>query len=559
MLFPALLLLAYGEKSFAPAMRPAMPRAHAAVAGDAAVVPRVPMQGAAPPVQPEPESRSSMLMMVSNVLICSGLSLLAGGAGLALRRSASAPATETELTQAFVDAELGTAPVSQQRERLGAVAAPAVFLVNAEAPKETLKFLTPAKVEEVRTQCGTPSFVYDAKMLVTQARTALAFPHAYGLTVRYAMKASPNAAILQLFNREGLHIDASSGYECHRAMAAGVPAENISLSTQEMPEFFPELVKAGVKINACSLQQLDSFGAAFPGAKVGVRFNPGLGSGGTGKTNVGGPSSSFGIWHELLPDVQAIVAKHGLSVERIHTHIGSGSDPAVWQRVSGLSLDLCRQFPDVSILNLGGGYKVGRMSYEGSTDLAVVGAPVTDAFQAFAKDTGRELHLEIEPGTFLLANSGALVSTVQDVVTTGDAGHSFLKLDAGMTEVLRPSLYGAQHPIVTVKRGGEVPEEVGDYVVVGHCCESGDLLSCGPDEPETIAERRLGACEAGDLLVVEGAGAYCAGMSTKNYNSFPEAAEVLLGADGSVNVIRRRQDYEQIWSNEVAVDVSGLA
>merc|ERR1719247_34819 len=112
MLFPALLLLAYGEKSFAPAMRPAMPRANAAVAGDAAVVLRVPMQGAAPPVQPEPESRSS-------VLICSVLSLLAGGAGLALRRSTSAPATETELTQTLVDAELGTArsaaPVSEQR------------------------------------------------------------------------------------------------------------------------------------------------------------------------------------------------------------------------------------------------------------------------------------------------------------------------------------------------------------------------------------------------------------------------------------------------------------
>ena len=102
------------------------------------------------------------------------------------------------------------------------------------------------------------------------------------------MKASPNAAILKTFKKAGLNIDASSGYECERAMLAGFAGEEISLSTQELPTFFPELVRRGVKVNACSLDQLDRFGAQFPGGEIGVRFNPGLGSGGTGKTNVGG-------------------------------------------------------------------------------------------------------------------------------------------------------------------------------------------------------------------------------------------------------------------------------
>ena len=188
----------------------------------------------------------------------------------------------------------------------------------------------------------------------------------------------------------------------------------------------------------------------------------------------------------------------------------------------------------------------------------MVGAPVADAFKAFAEETGRELHLEIEPGTFLLANAGALVSTVQDVVTTGSTGHDFIKLDAGMTEVLRPSLYGAQHPLVLVKAGGSAAEGDESYVVVGHCCESGDLMTPAPDEPETITERALGKAECGDLIVIEGSGAYCAGMSTKNYNTFPEAAEVMVAADGSLHIIRKRQDFEQIWSNEVAVDVSAM-
>lgn len=156
--------------------------------------------------------------------------------------------------------------------------------------------------------------------------------------------------------------------------------------------------------------------------------------------NVGGPTASFGIWHELLDEVKSVVAEHSLRIERIHTHIGSGSDPDVWQTVSILSLNLVREFPDAVSLNLGGGYKVGRMSYEKSTDLQAVAEPVKQAFARFAQETGREIMLEIEPGTFLVANAGVLVSTVQDIVTTGESGHVFIKLDSGMTEVLRPSL-----------------------------------------------------------------------------------------------------------------------
>mgnify|MGYP000004466779 FL=1 len=417
---------------------------------------------------------------------------------------------------------------------------------------EQLQFLEPAEAKAVRDAFGTPTYVYDLKRLEEQAEKALAFPNAFGLTVRYAMKASPNAAILKVFRKKGLNIDASSGYEVYRAVKAGFEYSDISLSTQEFPDFFEELVKKGLKVNACSLSQLEAFGKAFPGGNIGLRFNPGLGSGGTGKTNVGGPSSSFGIWHELLPDVKAICEKYELNIERIHTHIGSGSDPAVWNKTSGMSLDLCKQFPTVKTLNLGGGYKVGRMAYEKSTDLQVVGAPVKELFEAYAKETGTELQLEIEPGTFLLANSCSIVTTVQDKVTTGtDAGHTFLKLDAGMTEVLRPSLYAAQHPLVAVSADGTSPKSTSRYVVVGHCCESGDLMTPGPDDAEEIAEREMGELEQGDILVVEGAGAYCAGMSSKNYNSFPEAPEVMKGKDGVMHLIRKRQNLEQILENEV--------
>mmetsp|Transcript_3551 Transcript_3551/g.12253 ORF Transcript_3551/g.12253 Transcript_3551/m.12253 type:complete len:464 (+) Transcript_3551:49-1440(+) len=437
--------------------------------------------------------------------------------------------------------------------RLGMTAAP------ERAAVEGLRFLTPSLAREIRREYGSPTYVYSEAYLRAAAARALAFPAgdaAASLTVRFAMKACPNAAVLQVLRACGLHIDASSGFEAHRAMKAGFEPGQISISSQQLPGDIAELMAMGVKVNACSLRQLDTIGSLVPGATVGLRFNPGLGSGGTGKTNVGGPSSSFGIWHEWVDDVKSIVSQHGLVVERVHTHIGSGSDPAVWTRVAGLSLKLVEEFPTASTVNLGGGYKVGRMQDEASTDLQVVGVPVREALADFTARTGRRLHLEIEPGTYVVANAGAVLSTVQDKVSTGPEGHEFLKLDSGMTEVLRPSLYAAQHPLVVVPASADDDEAraaapPASYVVVGHCCESGDLMTPSPEGADVVAERPMAPAQVGDLCVMEGSGAYCSSMSSKNYNSFPEAAEVMVDVNGAPHLIRRRQTLEQILENEV--------
>lgn len=478
------------------------------------------------------------------------LALMTGCSGFSIHPTSTTTTTTTSLFATVADSSTSTSTTT----------------TNTEGVPASSVFLSPETAKACVDAVGSPCYAYSKQKLVEAADDCLSFPNAFGLTVRYAMKSSPNRAILQLFHQRGIHIDASSGFEVRRAVTAGIPPENISLSTQELPSDFAELVKMGVKINACSISQLERYGAAFPNSKVGIRVNPGVGSGGFSKsttsfskTNVGGPSSSFGIWHEFLTDgtVPDIVSKHSLQVERIHTHIGSGSDPDIWQSVATRSLSFCSLWDTVTTLNLGGGYKVGRNAGEPSTDLQVVGRPVADAIRRFKEDhDGRELHLEIEPGTYLLAMAGAVVSTVQDKVETrGDDGHVFLKLDAGMTDVLRPSLYGAVHPLTILPGSGlsaDVGKDAESVVVVGHCCESGDLMTPAPGEPEQLEERLLRRADIGDLVVMDGSGAYCSGMSTKNYNSFPEAPEVLVDND-DIYVIRERQTLEQIYQNEKSI------
>jgi diaminopimelate decarboxylase len=149
-----------------------------------------------------------------------------------------------------------------------------------------------------------------------------------------------------------------------------------------------------------------------------------------------------------------------------------------------------------------------------------------------------------------VANSCALIATVIDIVDTGRRGYKFLKVDAGMTEMLRPSMYGAQHPIEVVPAATEERGQM-KYVVVGHCCESGDVLTPASGNPEALQPRLLPETRIGDLVVLGGAGAYCSSMAAKNYNSFPEAAEVMISKNGLVELIRKRQTLDQITQNEV--------
>lgn len=385
-------------------------------------------------------------------------------------------------------------------------------------------FLSNDQASALAKEHGTPLFVYSRAKLQDQARVMLNAGAPYGLNVYYAMKANPHPEILKVLQEAGLGIDASSGYEAEQALAAGYKPTQIVLTSQQLAHNLESLVGAGVQFNATSLRQLDTYGQLFPGSEVSVRINPGIGSGHSVKVNVGGPTSSFGIWHEYIPKVHELLKRYDLKVKRMHTHIGSGSDPQVWQEAARISLELIKNFPQAEIINLGGGFKIARVPEEHGADMTEIGKIIAGELTHFADTTGRQLKLELEPGHFMVGNGAILIATIDDIVDTGPDGYNFIKLDTGMNDFMRPAMYGSQHPIAVLNNNSQQQ----DYVIVGHNCESADLLTPAPGDPEVLMPRTLNQAQIGDLVLIGGVGGYSASMSATGYNGFPSAKEVFI-------------------------------
>lgn len=371
----------------------------------------------------------------------------------------------------------------------------------------------------------TPRYEYSRRVISERIAQLTSLEAPFGCVVRYAMKANPHPEILQMMHDGGVHFDASSSYEAQALLQAGFPGEYISLSSQQTAHNLPELLEAGVLFVATSFKQLETFLAtANRPDRVGVRINPLMGSGHNNRTNTGGVNSSFGIWHEYGETVRDITKNAGVTIDRLHLHIGSGADPYIWGQVMEQALDIAREYPDVTSLNVGGGYKVHRYGEEVEADMSEIFKTFSEKLTTFAEETGRELQIEIEPGTYFIAHAGTLVATIDDIVDTGKFGHTFLRLNTGMNDFLRTTLYGAQHKIAVINE--ETEEQ--PYIVVGHNCESGDIFTTEKGDPESVEPRMLKKARIGDTVHIYDVGAYCASMRARGYNSFPDAIEMMV-------------------------------
>lgn len=376
----------------------------------------------------------------------------------------------------------------------------------------------------VRTH-GTPLYVYSLDSLKQRAKELLGLTLPFGLVPRYAAKANMNPEIIKLFSRMGLSFDASSSYETMELIHMGVSPYCISLSSQQPAHNLNELLERGIQFTATSIRQLELFidSDAHPD-EIGLRINPGTGAGGNNRTTTGGVNSSFGLWHEYLGEALELVQKNDIRITRLHIHYGSGADPGIWGGIMDAALEIAAKMPDVTSLNIGGGYKVKRFEGENEADMGKIAWIFSQKLQGFSEKTGRKLRLEIEPGTWLVAHAGTLLAEVTDIVNTGKNGRTFLRLNTGMNDLIRPTMYGAQHDIKVLNE----KKVQKNYIVVGHNCETGDVLTPMPGNPEELSEREFNTASIGDIVAIYDAGAYGRYFSVQGYNSFPSAKEVCV-------------------------------
>ncbi|MDR0490756.1 MAG: diaminopimelate decarboxylase [Oscillospiraceae bacterium] len=425
-------------------------------------------------------------------------------------------------------------------------------------------FIGAADVARVAGDFGTPVYLYDENHILTRCRECLSTPNAYGLLVRYAMKANSNRSLLKIISGAGLHIDASSLNEAIRAQLAGIPLENIMLTTQETHEGaarvkLEDLMLNGLKYNVCSLRQLQliaDFAAQFE-LNPGIRIHPGVGSGESATRDTGDEYSCFGVHLSDVEEACGYAREKGIKFLHIHEHIGSGADSEKWRLNIDLEIGIIeKHFPDAESVGFGGGLKEARMPGEVPADMQMLGDYAKKRIEEFYGRTGRKLKMEIEPGTYIVANAGYAVTRVLDKKNT--ARSNFVIIDGGMEINARPLMYGSSHPMYIVSddeaplvRSSEFKPDRGDYkaVVAGKCCESGDCQTL--DSDGCAVARAMAKPEIGDIAVIGGVGAYCSSMSPHNYNSHTQAPEVLFTSDGRMELIRKRQTIEQMLENEI--------
>jgi diaminopimelate decarboxylase len=395
-------------------------------------------------------------------------------------------------------------------------------------------------LSDIAAREGTPLYVYSASTITSRYRAIDEAFASYPHSLHYALKANSTLAVARLLRGLGAGADANSGGEIDVALRAGfIPDQIVFTGVGKTEAELAQAIDLGVRtINAESEGELDRIDALARArqtrARVALRLNPDIDAKSHPHISTGLKTNKFGIGLDQARDLcRRMAGRDGLEIVGLHIHIGSqiiDLDPLA--RAAAAIVRLARDLKGDGIVidhvDLGGGLGI---SYDGSpvpsaADYAAALLPVVQ---------GSGLHLVLEPGRNIVAPAGVLLSRVVDVKQQ-PGGKLFVILDAGMTELIRPMLYGAFHRIEPVLASA-AQETLVD--VVGPLCESSDTLG---------RDRRLPRPEVGDLMAVLDAGAYGAVMAS-NYNRRPMPAEVLV-RDGAATLIRRRQTIDDLVALE---------
>ncbi|MCC7336200.1 MAG: diaminopimelate decarboxylase [Pirellulaceae bacterium] len=396
-------------------------------------------------------------------------------------------------------------------------------------------------VAEIAQRFGTPCYVYDWASIARRIADLSAFD-----AIRYAQKALSNIAILDRMRRSGVVVDAVSAGEIERALRAGFVANSHPSGIVYTADVFDReslelVVKHHIPVNCGSPDMIDQLGAVAPGSNIALRINPGFGHGHSQKTNTGGAQSKHGIWHTAIDECLIRADRNNLCVTGMHMHIGSGTDFEHLAQVCVAMEQACLEVGrTVKTISAGGGLPIPYKAEQTYVDLEQYYQLWHATRNRLQDKFGHAIELEIEPGRYLVAESGYLIAEIRAIKAMGE--NTFYLLDAGFNDLARPILYGAYHPISVAHRDGSTTQLEREVVVGGPLCESGDIFT--QEEGGFVSRRQLPAASVGDYLILEVAGAYGFAMSS-NYNSKYRVPEVLI-EDGQLKEIRRRETADDL-------------
>ena len=387
---------------------------------------------------------------------------------------------------------------------------------------------------------GSPNYVYDSAAMINQyerMKDSFSVPN---LKINFAAKALSNINVLKIFRKLGAGLDTVSIQEVKLGLEAGFQPEEIlftpnSVSVKEIEK----AIQLGVHINIDNIDILEYFGTYHSRIPICIRINPHIMAGGNENISVGHIDSKFGISIHQMPLVQRLVETLNIHVEGLHMHTGSDIlDIDVFMRAADILFNIAKDFKELSYIDFGSGFKVPYKKDDYETDIETFGMEMSDKFNAFCAEYGRDLTLMFEPGKFLVSNSGYfLVQTNAIKQTTSTV---FACIDSGFNHLIRPMFYNSYHEIVNISNPEGRPKI---YSVVGYICET-----------DTFGwNRRLNEVRTGDILAFRNAGAYGYQMAS-NYNSRYRPAEVLLHK-GQDYLIRKRESFEDLLRNQVILDL----
>jgi diaminopimelate decarboxylase len=411
-----------------------------------------------------------------------------------------------------------------------------------------MSFISDSDLIKLVAEYHTPLYLFDEKTIrqrCNDLKQAITYKNYH---IRYACKALTLQAVLKIVRDEGLWIDASSVNEVDRALLAGFkPSEIYYTGEGAVQSVYRYLVEIGVLINCTSIDQIRLLGSIKQNHFCSIRINPGEGHGETSKTNTGGPSSQHGIYFDQIETAKSVANEFGIKVIGLHSHIGSGADLSHWLRIKDKTLELARCIPDLQFINLGGGMPV---VYNPETDkpmpLKEWGAALSASMEQFSKEMGRNIALYIEPGRYVVAESGILIAEAVAVKSTPT--YNFVIVNTGLNHNIRPSYYGSYHPIRFFPRDGRATGEEKEYVIAGYLCESGDLFTVKRDG--TLVPRKFPEIKFGDIMVMGHIGAYSYTMKSE-YNSMNLPPSLLINREGAVSLIERRGTLSDIMRREL--------